>query len=105
MSWGLRVSALVVALAGPWLLFKGLSQMARWWQGRSDDVDALIHRAGARWCADGHGGFLDKPDYRELNRAGERRWQEALEAQLRTRPPETPTEKPVGLPASVVRFQ
>lgn len=55
-------------------------------------VDDLIDANKARWRTDHHGRPMDRADWRRINLVGERRWQELLKAQRRTRTPSEPVD-------------
>lgn len=90
-------SVLVVFVAVPVALCYGLGYLARWSAGRRDPIDTLI--TAPKWCKDG-AAWMDRVDEQKVARAGERRWQETLRAQRKTRKPPTPQPKP----AKVRRF-
>jgi hypothetical protein len=86
---------LALALALPFGLLVGASQLLRRVTRARDArlADDLITQNKARWRTDTgkpDGKPMDQADWRRIERAGERRWQETLKAQRRTRKPSDP---------------
>ena len=76
------VGILLGFLAAPFLLLYGLGRLSRWRIGRHDPIDSLI--GTPRWCKD-KSGYMNTVDQQKMNRAGEKRWQDALRAQRKIR--------------------
>ena len=73
---------LLVALTVPFVALYGLGRLSRWHLSRHDPIDSLI--GSPRWCKDG-AGYMNTVDQQKVNRAGEKRWQDALRAQRKAR--------------------
>ena len=80
--------AVVVAFG---LLFGAAQLLRRVTLARDSRLaNELIAANKAHWCTDSgkpDGKLMDHVDWRRIERAGERRWQETLRAQRRTRKP------------------
>lgn len=88
---------LAVALVLPFGLLYGASTLIRYFTSTRDArvVDDLIAANKARWRTENgkpDGKPMDRADWRRIERAGERRWQETLKAQRRTRKPSEPAD-------------
>lgn len=79
MHWA-TVFGMLTVIGAAFGIVAGITRAARWYAGRCDHVDALIAKAGARYRAG-----LEKADPQKVDRAGERRWQQALQGQRRLR--------------------
>lgn len=82
-------AALAGAVAVPLVLAYVVGRLARWAAGKRDPVDALIARNAAQPVPG-----MEAQDRTKTDRAGERRWQQTLRAQRRTR------QKPQQAPAN-----
>ena len=78
----MAILPLVVALAVPVAALYGVARLSRWWVGRHDPIDDLIAKNAAQ-PRDG----MHAMDWHKNNSAGERRWQETLQAQMRASKP------------------
>jgi hypothetical protein len=83
---------LALAIGLPFGLLMGVSRLLRRVTRTHDRrlADELITQNKARWRTDTglpDGKPMDRVDWRRMERAGERRWQETLKAQRRTRKP------------------
>lgn len=79
----------VVIVGVPFLALYGLTRLSRWLTGQRDPIDALIRKNAAR-PRDG----MRTVDWQKTEKAGEQRWQEAVQAQRRTRTRTTATVVP-----------
>jgi len=94
------VNALILlglVLGLPWVCSLAVPRLIRRATRASDNriADELIARNKATWRTDtgtADGTPMDRADWHRINRAGERRWQEALRAQQRTRQPSVPPD-------------
>ena len=77
---------LVVTLAVPFAALYGLSRLSRWAAGRRDPIHALITKNAATPRPG-----MEKVDWPKVERAGERKWQDTIRGQRRTRRQQTPT--------------
>lgn len=83
------VGSLAAAVVLPLVVLCGVSQLARRLTRARDNklVDELIAAKGAKQIAG-----METIDWQKLDRAGERRWQEALRGQRRARKPTEPAD-------------
>ena len=90
---------LVAFVAVPFAVLYGFGRLSRWYLGRRDPIGALIK--APKWCEDGRGGWMNTVDSQKAERAGERRWQEALRAQRKARKPaQKPPKNLVQMPGT-----
>ena len=83
---------IVAVFVAPILLVLGGARLIRLLTNREANrkADELIMANRARWCEERDGTPMDHADWPRIEREGERRWQEMLRAQRRTRKPVEP---------------
>mgnify|MGYP001615101698 CR=1 FL=1 len=79
----LQAAGVLASVAAALGVAYAVGRIARWQAGRHDPIETLIKPP--RWCRDGKDGYMNAIDQQKAERAGERRWQETLRAQRKTR--------------------
>ena len=84
-----HAALVVVILGGPFAALYGVARLSRWLADQRDPIDELIAQNAAT-KRDG----MATVDWQKADRAGERRWQDTLRGQRRTRRRVKPTSAP-----------